>query len=223
MPLDFADARARCPLIAILRGIRPDECVAVGTVLVEAGFTMFEVPLNSPTPFGSITRLAGEFGDRALIGAGTVLTIGDVDRVAEAGGRLVVAPNTNVEVIARAKGHGLVTMPGFATATEGFAALEAGADGLKLFPAEAHPPAALKALRAVLPATVPVFPVGSITPDNMGGYWTAGASGFGIGSALYRPGATVTEVAAAARRFRSAIVSAMASQRNRSADSSHGP
>lgn len=211
MPLDFAEARTRCPLIAILRGIRPDECVAVGAVLVEAGFTMIEVPLNSPTPFESITRLVGEFGDRALIGAGTVLTPADADRVAEAGGRLVVAPNTNLAVIARAKEHGLVTMPGFATATEAFAALDAGADGLKLFPAEANPPAALKALGAVLPAGTLVFPVGSIAPEKMGAYWAAGARGFGIGSALYQPGAGLTEVARAARTFRSAIFSVIES------------
>mgnify|MGYP002084382014 FL=1 len=221
--LDFAVARARCPLIAILRGVPSDDCVAVGTVLVEAGFTMIEVPLNSPTPLESITRLAEAFGDRALIGAGTVLTTAEVDRVAEAGGRLVVAPNTNVEVIVRAKRHGLVTMPGFATATEAFAALDAGADGLKLFPAEAHPPAVLKALRAVLPAATPVFPVGSITPEMIGGYWAAGASGFGIGSALYRPGAALAEVAAAAREFRLAVVSAITAHRSGSEAPSRGP
>ena len=205
--ITFADAMAACPLIAILRGVRPEECLDMGQALVDAGFTMIEVPLNSPEPFESITRLARELGHRALIGGGTVQTPLAAGQVAKAGGRLVVSPNADARVVSEAKKLGLAAVPGFATPTEAFVALEAGADALKLFPAEANPPRVLKSLRAVLPADLPVLPVGSISLDNMGEYWAAGASGFGLGSALYKPGAKARDVALAARAFKAAFES----------------
>jgi len=199
------DLMARLPLVAILRGIRPDEVEAIGGALVEAGFALIEVPLNSPDPLTSIARLAEAFGDTAMIGAGTVLDPTDVPRIAEAGGRLIVMPHSDTAVIGAVKQAGLTCVPGFATPTEAFAALAAGADALKLFPAEANPPAVLKAMRAVLPAAVPVLPVGGITPDSMAAYRAAGAAGFGLGSALYRPGMTAADVSENAAAFRSAF------------------
>lgn len=199
--MNLFDALSTCPLVAILRGVRPEECVAIGTTLVDAGFTIVEVPLNSPEPLKSIELLASALGERALVGAGTVIDPAHVERIAHAGGRLVVMPHADPVVVVEAKAQGLAALPGFATPTEAFTLLNAGADGLKLFPAEASPPAVLKALRAVLPREVPVLPVGSITVDNMGAYWQAGASGFGLGSALYKPGATVAQVRQAAERF----------------------
>lgn len=195
----------RLPLVAILRGVEPDEVVAIGAELVDVGFAVIEVPLNSPEPFDSIGRLAAAFGDRALIGAGTVLTAAAVDRVAAAGGRLIVMPHADTAVIRAAKRAGLFAVPGFATPTEAFSALDAGADALKLFPAEAAPPAVLKAMRAVLPPAVPVLPVGGIRPETMAGYWEAGAAGFGLGSALYKPGDAPATVRAKAVAFRQAI------------------
>lgn len=195
----------RFPLIAILRGIRPDEAAEIGEVLVAAGFAIVEVPLNSPSPFDSIARMAAALGDRALIGAGTVLEPEAVGRVAAAGGRLVVMPHADTRVVRAAKSAGLLAVPGFATPTEAFAALDAGADALKLFPAEAAPPAVLKAMRAVLPAAVPVLPVGGIRPETMAEYWNAGASGFGLGSALYKPGDAPATVHAKAAAFRQAV------------------
>lgn len=192
---------AELPLVAILRGLRPDEAVAIGTALIEAGFRLLEVPLNSPEPYRSIAALAQAFGDQALIGAGTVVRPEEVDRLQAAGGRLVVMPHQDVEVIRAAKATGLVCVPGVATPTEAFAALRAGADALKLFPAEALGPATLKAWRAVLPAGTPLLPVGGITPEGMERWRDAGASGFGLGSALYRPGASAQEVAERARAF----------------------
>jgi 2-dehydro-3-deoxyphosphogalactonate aldolase len=189
------------PLIAILRGLRPHESLDVGGALVEAGFRALEVPLNSPAPFASIESLAGEFGAHALIGAGTVLRPGDVARVAEAGGRLVVMPHGDPSVIREAKRSGLLCVPGVATPTEAFAALDAGADALKLFPAEMLPPPVVKAWRAVLPKDVWLMPVGSITPKAMAPYVAAGADGFGLGSALYRPGIDRATAAAAAAGF----------------------
>ena len=190
-----------CPLVAILRGVRPAEVVGIGAALHAAGFRIIEVPLNSPDPLASIALLSGRFGDEVLVGAGTVLEVNQVARVADSGGRLVVMPHADTAVVAAARAQGLVTVPGFATPTEAFAALAAGADGLKLFPAEAAPPGVLKAMRAVLPAATPVLPVGSITPERMAPYVAAGASGFGLGSALYRPGMSAAEVGAAARCF----------------------
>jgi 2-dehydro-3-deoxyphosphogalactonate aldolase len=187
------------PLVAVLRGITPDEIAGVSAALYDNGFRILEVPLNSPQPFDSIGLLAKEFGARCLTGAGTVLRVGDVARVANAGGRLIVMPHGDVAIVREAKRLGLVCLPGVATPTEAFAALDAGADGLKMFPAEQLTPAVLKAWRAVLPRDALVFPVGGIRPDNMATYWAVGANGFGTGSNLYQPGApaaTVRKVAA---------------------------
>jgi 2-dehydro-3-deoxyphosphogalactonate aldolase len=192
---------APTPLIAILRGVRPDEAEAIAAPIIEAGFGAIEVPLNSPEPLASIAILARRFGDRVLIGAGTVIDPFEVDDVAEAGARLVVAPNADRAVIERAAKLGLVMLPGVATMTEAFAALKAGASGLKLFPGEAMPPEAVRAWRSVLPKATLLFPVGGVTPERIGPYLRAGADGFGIGSALYRPGATPSEVARAAMAF----------------------
>lgn len=189
------------PLIAILRGVTPDTVTAVGTALVDAGFHALEVPLNSPQPFASIERLARAFGDRCTVGAGTVMTTGDVARVADAGGRLIVTPHTDPAVIAAAKQRNLYCTPGTATPSEAFAALRAGADAIKVFPAEQITPKVLHAWRAVLPHDVDVLPVGGITPASMAEYVQAGATGFGIGSALYKPGRTIAEIATAARAF----------------------
>lgn len=189
------------PLVAILRGLTPDEAVATGRAIVEAGFRVLEVPLNSPRPIDSIARLAAALGDNVLVGAGTVMTPADVDAVATAGGRLIVMPHADTTVIRAGKAAGLLCVPGVATPTEAFAALEAGADALKLFPAEQSAPAVLKAWRAVLPREVPVLPVGGITPDTMVPWLAAGATGFGIGSALYAPGRTLEETSRRARAF----------------------
>lgn len=205
-PQAFSAAFARCPLVAILRGVKPDEVVAIGEALVDAGFTLIEVPLNSPEPFESIRRLADAMAGRdVLVGAGTVLDPADVARVEAAGGTLVIAPNTDVSVIGAAAARGLVAIPGFATPSEAFAAIGAGAVALKLFPAEAFAPAVLKAMRAVLPPAMPVLPVGGITPDRCAEWRAAGAAGFGLGSALYRPGLTAAEVDARARAFVAAL------------------
>ncbi len=196
---------ARCPLVAILRGIRPEEAVAVGEALVEAGFAMIEVPLNSPDPLASIAALARRFGDGVLIGAGTVLAPDQARAVVAAGGRLVVMPHADVAVIGAARAAGALVLPGCYTATEAFAALAAGADGLKLFPAEIGGPPLLKALKAVLPGDVPVLPVGGVTPETLAAWRGAGAAGFGIGSALYRPGDPADLVGARARAFVAAL------------------
>lgn len=200
----LADWLAPMPLVAILRGVRPDEVVEVGEQLHAAGFRIIEVPLNSPEPFDSIGGLARALGDRALVGAGTVLDPADVGRLAEAGGRLVVMPHADVRVIQEAKRLGLLCLPGIATPTEAFAALAAGADGLKLFPGELIGPPVVKALRAVLPRGTRLFPVGGIAPETMAAYVAAGADGFGLGSALYKPGMTAAEVGRNAAAFASA-------------------
>lgn len=192
---------APTPLIAILRGVRPDEAESVAEAIVEAGFGGIEVPLNSPEPLASIARIALRFGERILVGAGTVLEPHEVDDVAEAGARLVVAPNADRAVIERAAKLGLIMLPGVATMTEAFAALKAGASGLKLFPGEAVPPEVVRAWRSVLPKATQLFPVGGVTPERIGPYRRAGANGFGIGSALYKPGASVDEVARATQAF----------------------
>ncbi|MGC1550651.1 MAG: 2-dehydro-3-deoxy-6-phosphogalactonate aldolase [Rhodanobacter sp.] len=189
------------PLVAILRGIHPDEAVAIGNALAEAGFRVLEVPLNSPQPMESIRRLSQSLGNNYLIGAGTVMTPAQVKEVAAAGGRLIVMPHADATVIRAAKEAGMVCVPGVATPTEAFAALAAGADGLKLFPADQVSPEALKAWRAVLPKELPVLPVGGIAPNNMAPWVAAGAQGFGIGSALYAPGLAADEVARRAHAF----------------------
>jgi 2-dehydro-3-deoxyphosphogalactonate aldolase len=198
---EFDAAFARCPLIAILRGVAPHEVAAVGEALFDAGFRLIEVPLNSPDPLESIARLAKAFAGRAVIGAGTVLHAVEVSAVQAAGGTMIVSPNTNLEVMAATSKAGLVSLPGIATPSEAFAALAAGATALKLFPAEGASPAVLKAIRAVLPAGVRVLPVGGITPENMAPWLAAGAAGFGIGSALYSRGFPPEQTRVRARTF----------------------
>lgn len=188
-------------LVAILRGIEPGEAEEIAAVIVEAGFGAIEVPLNSPDPLVSIARIARRFGERVLVGAGTVLDPRQVDDVAAAGARLVVAPNVDPAVIERAAQLGLAALPGVATVTEAFLALKAGASGLKLFPGEAMPPEVVKAWRAVLPNETQLFPVGGVTPERTAPYRRAGANGFGIGSALFKPGASASDVERAARAF----------------------
>ena len=206
--MDENDAFAACPLVAILRGLAPPEAEDIGAALVGAGFRLIEVPLNSPRPLDSIERLARRFGDQAVIGAGTVLDPAEVDALAEAGGRLVVAPNFDPAVAAAAARRGMAYAPGITTPSEAFAALRAGAAMLKLFPAEMIPPAAVKAMRAVLPGAARLVPVGGITPDAMAPYRAAGADGFGLGSALYRPGMGAADVARNAAAFMAALPAA---------------
>ena len=189
------------PLIAILRGVRPDEVVAIGRGLVAGGFRLIEVPLNSPDPIESIRRLASDLGDRATVGGGTVLAADEVSQIAGAGGSLVVSPNFNPAVVAATGAADMLSGPGVATPTEAFAAIEAGADLLKLFPAEQLSPAVLKAWRAVLPAGIPLVPVGGITPETLPLWRAAGATGFGLGSALYRPGMNAEDVGRSAEAF----------------------
>lgn len=189
------------PLIAILRGIEPPEAVAVGEALFLAGFRCLEVPLNSPRSLDSIARLSDRFGDEMLVGAGTVLSVAAVDEVFGAGGRIIISPNTNPEVIERAKAQGLISLPGAFTPTEAFVALASGADGLKLFPAEIAGPSGLKALKAVLPAGTAVYAVGGVDAGSMAEWLDAGADGFGLGSALFRPGRSVEEIGSLAQSF----------------------
>jgi 2-dehydro-3-deoxyphosphogalactonate aldolase len=201
IPDRFEAAFAACPLVAILRGLTPEEAPEVGEALVQAGFTLIEVPLNSPDPLRSVAILAERLAGRALVGAGTVLTAAQVEAVAAAGGTLVVSPNTDAAVIRASVGAGLVSLPGYQTPTEAFAALAAGATALKLFPADVASPAALKAHRAVLPAGTRVLAVGGVTPDGIAAWRQAGADGFGLGSNLYRPKKAATEVARDATEF----------------------
>ncbi len=199
MSLDLETALADLPLVAILRGVRPDEVVPVSEAAFAAGFRLIEVPLNSPDPLESIARLARAFDGRAVVGAGTVLSPAAVDGVHAAGGRLIVTPNTDEAVIRRAVQLGLVVLPGFATATEAFRAIAAGARLLKLFPAATYGPGHLKALSAVIPPEVRLLAVGGVGPAEMGVWRAAGAKGFGIGGELYRPGASAAEVGERAR------------------------
>ena len=189
------------PLIAILRGVTPKEAVAVCGACIDAGIDRIEVPLNSPQPFDSIRAMADAHCDRALIGAGTVLSPDDVGRVADAGGRLVVSPNCDVRVIAATKAAGMQSWPGVMTPTECFAALKAGADGLKIFPASLIGPDGVKAMRAVLPPEAQVYAVGGAGPENFADWLAAGCDGFGIGSALYKPGQSAEETATKAREI----------------------
>lgn len=200
----------RLPLVAILRGLEPERAVSIGEVLIGAGFDMIEVPLNSPEPLTSIGALVDALGDRAMIGAGTVLTEAQVDDLAAIGATLVVSPNCNPAIIRRTAAHGMVSMPGVITPTEMFAALEAGATGLKIFPAEMISPAIIKAVRAVLPPLVPVLAVGGINACNMGDYLAAGAAGFGIGGSLFKPGKPLAEIAADAHSIVAAFKGAQA-------------
>jgi 2-dehydro-3-deoxyphosphogalactonate aldolase len=195
----FESAMRALPLVAILRGLKPTEAPAIGDALVAAGFRLLEVPLNSPQPLDSIALLRKRFPD-ALVGAGTVLKAQEVRDVAAAGGELIVAPNFNREVVVETVKLGMVSLPGIMTPTEAFAALDAGAHGLKLFPAELASPAVVKAMLAVLPKGTPLIPVGGIAASNLQGWHAGGVAGFGFGSSLYKPGddaATVAKKAAA--------------------------
>ncbi len=196
---------AACPLIAIIRGVTPGEAMAVGEALVAAGIRIIEVPLNSPDPFASIRKLADRFGGTATVGAGTVMSVADVARVAAAGGTIVVSPHADTAVIAATAAAGLVAAPGYFTPTEAFAALAAGAHVLKLFPAEAATPAVLKAQRAVLPKDVPIVPVGGIVPESLGPWLAAGADGFGLGGGLFTPGRGAADVGERARAYVAAL------------------
>jgi 2-dehydro-3-deoxyphosphogalactonate aldolase len=206
--MGLKDWLARCPLVAILRGVRPDEVEAIGDALLGEAIAIIEVPLNSPEPIESIRRLAARCGDRALVGAGTVLDPADCARIAAAGGRLVVTPHADPEIVRAAKTSGMLAVPGFLTPGEAFALLKAGADGLKLFPAEAGSPAVVKALLAVLPKGTPILPVGGIEAGNIPAWRAAGAAGFGIGSAIYHPGDTPAAVGAKARALVAALPAA---------------
>ena len=194
-----------CPLVAIIRGVTPDEAQAIGGALIEGGLRIIEVPLNSPDPLASIERLAERFGGEALIGAGTVLRADDVRRIRDAGGRLVVSPNMNRDVIRATVEAEMVSTPGIFTPSEAFAALDSGADALKLFPGEAASPQVVKAIRAVLPKEVRLLVVGGVTPDSVPGWLEAGANGFGLGGALYKPGQSPEETLAKARAFVAAV------------------
>lgn len=196
--MDFATAIAACPLIAILRGISPKEAEPIADVLIECGLRIIEVPLNSPQPLVSIERMAKRHGARALIGAGTVMTPADVEDVQRAGGRLIVMPHADLNVIRFCRGAGMTVAPGVATPTEAFAALAAGADALKLFPAEMITPPVVKSIRAVLPKSAVLVPVGGISASNIPAYRAAGANAFGIGSTLYSPGKSAAAVKASA-------------------------
>ncbi|MGI4946856.1 MAG: 2-dehydro-3-deoxy-6-phosphogalactonate aldolase [Janthinobacterium lividum] len=203
--MDLTTLLAACPLVAILRGIRPDEAEAVGEVLVAAGLHIIEVPLNSPDPMDSIARLQRRFGDIALIGAGTVRSAANVEAVAAAGGRLIVTPHADPAVVRAAKAHGLLAVPGCFTPTEAFAMLDAGADALKLFPAEGGSPAMLRAMLAVLPHGTMVLPVGGMEAGTLAPWRAAGAVGFGIGSAIFKPGDAAAAVATKAARLVAAL------------------
>ncbi len=202
---DFRAYFAESPLVAIIRGVRPEEAEEIGQALYDSGIRIIEVPLNSPDPLDSIGRLARLLGDKALIGAGTVLDTDQVAAVKQAGGRLVVSPGYDPEVIEATVAAGMVSSPGYFTPSEAFGALKAGAHALKLFPAEAASPAVVKAQRAVIPKSTPLLVVGSVTPDKMDAYLDAGADGFGLGGALYKPGQKGAQVLEQGRAFMSAL------------------
>lgn len=208
--MTFQAAMNALPLVAILRGITPDEVVAVAKALQKEGFNIIEVPLNSPQPFESIKRLVETFGDTLIIGAGTVLSCAQVDEVQKVGGRIIISPNVNPDVIRHAKARGLYSVPGFYTVSEAFSAIEAGADGIKLFPADTLGAAGLKGMMAVLPKDVPVLPVGGVSNETMSGFIEVGAGGFGLGSGLYKAGMSVEQVTENARGYVSACRAALA-------------
>lgn len=208
MTLD--DALAAMPLVAVLRGMPPDEAEPVGAALADAGIAIMEVPLNSPEPMTSIAAQAERFGARAVVGAGTVLRPEDVARVADAGGTIIVSPNLNEEVVRATKRCGLISVPGVFTPSEAFRALDAGADALKLFPGDGMSPKVVKALRAVLPKGTKLVVTGGVDADNLGEWMAGGCDGVGIGSALYKPGKSVEAVAADAKRFAEAARAAAA-------------
>lgn len=200
--IDARERFSRClPLVAILRGLESERAVAIAQVLIDAGIELIEVPMNSPEPLRSIAAIIEAFDAQAMIGAGTVMSVNTVDDLAKLGARLVVAPNCDDRVIARADALGMLALPGVMTPTEMFAAIESGAAGLKIFPAELFTPAAVKAVRAVLPLEIPIFVVGGVNAGNMADYLKAGATGFGLGSALFKPGKPVEEVAEDAREI----------------------
>ncbi len=203
----FETAFAECPLIAILRGVRPDEVEAIGGALIDGGVRIIEVPLNSPDPLASIARLSARFEGRALIGAGTVLSVDQVEQVRAVGGQLIVSPSTNIAVIAASVAAGMVSCPGYFTPSEAFAAIAAGAHALKLFPAEAASPAVLRAQRAVLPKALSLIVVGGIGPKMMAPWFAAGADGFGLGSGIYRPGDTPADALDKARSYQAELAS----------------
>jgi 2-dehydro-3-deoxyphosphogalactonate aldolase len=202
---DFRRYFAECPLVAIIRGVTPVDAEATAAAILDASIRIIEVPLNSPQPFESIKIIADAFGDRALVGAGTVLGTDDVRRVQHAGGRLIVAPNMSRDVIRATVDAGMVSSPGVFTPTEAFEAIEAGAHALKLFPAEAASPAVVKAQKAVLPRAISLIVVGGVSVDNVGGWLDAGADGFGLGSGLYKPGQDAAETLAKANAFVAAV------------------
>lgn len=205
MTARFDAAFNALPLVAILRGLTPQDSVAICRALYEAGFRCLEIPLNSPDPFDSIARVRADLPEDALVGAGTVTTTDAVARLADIGAELVVMPHADTSVIRAAKTAGLISVPGVATPTEAFAALAAGADALKIFPAELVGPPVIKAMRAVLPKDTRLLPVGGITADTMASFLQAGVAGFGLGGALFRPGDSVETVTANARRFTEAL------------------
>jgi 2-dehydro-3-deoxyphosphogalactonate aldolase len=201
----FENHFRRCPVIAILRGVTPSEVVPIGRALIDCGINIIEIPLNSPEPFESIKRLAEDVGDDVIIGAGTVLSAADVASVQSAGGRLVVSPNTDISVIDATVRAGMISVPGYFTVTEAFTAISAGAHAIKLFPAEAASPSVIRAQRAVLPHHIPLLVVGGVGPDDAANWLAAGANGFGLGGALYRPGYTALQVRTHAMQFVDAL------------------
>jgi 2-dehydro-3-deoxyphosphogalactonate aldolase len=199
--MTLTDVINTMPLIAVLRHIKPEEANGIGQALVDSGFTCLEVPMNSPNPCDSIAKLAEAFGDQALVGAGTVIQVEDVQKIKDAGGEIIIMPHSDVRVIEESKRLGLCCVPGISTPTEAYAAIHAGADALKLFPAIGNPPSVVKAIRAILPKDMPLIPTGGVVPDMMEDYLKAGANGFGLGGALYKPGDTPEIVTEKAKAF----------------------
>jgi len=206
--MDLKNWLKRSPIVAILRGVKPDEVEAVAEALADSGIFVVEVPLNSPQPFDSIGRLAKRFGDAMLVGAGTVMNTDAVQRVADVGGKLIVTPHADIKVTAKAKASGLFAVPGFFTPTEAFALLEAGADALKLFPAEAVSPSVLTAMRAVFPPDAAVLAVGGVNAATIASWHKAGAAGYGVGSSIYKPGIAAAEVRVKAKALVAALAAA---------------